>query len=271
MAFAQGAPTGDDPTGLRRVMPMSAAEPADFSRFESRPNRELITDPVRVHRMLQNLWERRVLLSAKPEGDGDWYSTAILDVNRSAGIFVLDELAPDSGHRRVAVGTPLRVMGVLGGVPTRFTAEVVDVAMQDDIAFYRVALPHEVEYLQRRAFFRAYVPRSLELQARMALEEEGLEVTGRLLDVSLGGFGVQLAPDCPLSPLDVVAVRQLDLPEVQAIHCTAEIRYMQPEPGHKSIRAGARFIDLDKKVERTLLRAIYCLEREQIRKRPRAD
>ena len=270
MAFAQGASTGDDPTGLRRVMPMSAAEPADFSRFESRPNRELITDPVRVYRMLRSLWERRVLLSAKPEGDGDWYSTAILDVSRSAGVFVLDELAPDAGHRRVAVGTPLRVMGVLGGVPTRFTAKVVDVAMRDGIAFYRLALPQEVEYLQRRAFFRAYVPRSLELRARMVLEER-LEVIGRLLDLSLGGFGVQLALDCPLSPLDVVSVRALDLPEGQTVHCSAEIRYIQPEPGHKSTRAGARFIDLDKKVERTLLRAIYCLEREQIRKRPPDD
>lgn len=252
-------------------MAMSPAEPADFGRFESRPNRELITDPTRVHRMLQSLWERRVLLSAKPEGDEDWYSTAILDVSRSAGIFVLDELAPDRGHQRVAIGTRLRVMGVLGGVPTRFTAEVVEVAMQDDIAFYRVALPQEVEYLQRRAFFRAYVPRSLELRVQMVLEQEGLQVTGRLLDVSLGGFGVQLDQDGPLSPLDVVDVRTLDLPEGQAIRCTAEIRYMQQEPGHKPIRAGARFIDLDKAVERTLLRAIYSLEREQIRKRPAGD
>ncbi len=250
---------------------MGPAEPADFGRFESRPNRELITDPARVHRMLQSLWERRVLLSAKPEGDEDWYSTAILDVNRPAGIIVLDELAPDRGHRRVAIGTRLRVMGVLGGVPTRFTAEVADVAVQDDIALYRVAMPLEVEYLQRRAFFRAYVPRSLELRAHLVLEEERLEVTGRLLDVSLGGFGVQLAPDCPLSPLDVVAVRRLDLPEGQTVRCTAEIRYMQQEHAHKSIRTGARFIDLDKSVERTLLRAIYSLEREQIRKRPAGD
>lgn len=220
--------------------------------------------------MLQSLLERRVLLSAKPEGDENWYTTALLDLNPTAGIMALDELAPHQGHERVGVGTRLRIMGVLGGVPTRFTGEVVDVGVQNGIAFYRAAMPQEVEYLQRRAFFRAYVPRSMELRVEMVMEER-LQVTGRLLDLSLGGFGVQLAQDCPLAPLDVVAIRALDLPEGQRISCTAEIRYTQQEYGQKLIRAGARFIDLDKAIERSLLRAIYCLEREQIRKRPRAD
>jgi hypothetical protein len=37
-------------------MVMTPAEPADFRRLDSRPSRELITDPVRVYRMLQSLW-----------------------------------------------------------------------------------------------------------------------------------------------------------------------------------------------------------------------
>ena len=249
---------------------MSSAEPSDFRRLDSRPSRELITDPVRVYRMLQSLLERRVLLSAKLEGDENWYTTALLDLNPTAGIMALDELAPRQGHERVRTGTRLRVMGVLGGVPTRFTGEVVDVGVQNDIAFYRVAMPREVEYLQRRAFFRAYVPRSMELRVEMGMED-GLPVTGRLLDLSLGGFGMQLGQDSPLAPLDVVAVRALDLPDGQRISCSAEMRYTQQEYGQKLIRAGARFIDLDKGIERSLLRAIYCLEREQIRKRPPAD
>ncbi len=251
-------------------MPMISGEPSSARRFESRPSRELITDPVRVHRMLQNLWERRVLLSAKPEGDENWYNTALLDVNPGAGVLVLDELAPDIGHRRMSVGTRLRVTGVLGGVPARFFVEVFDVSAQDGIALYRAAIPTQIEYLQRRAYFRAYVPRSMELRVHMTMED-GLEIVGRLLDVSLGGFGVQLAQDCPLAPLDSVTVRSLGLPEGQSIGCRAEIRYTQQEHGQKLVRAGARFLDLDKPVERTLLKGIYCLEREQIRKRPRAD
>jgi flagellar brake protein len=131
-------------------------------------------------------------------------------------------------------------------------------------------MPQQLEYLQRRAFFRAYVPRSMELRVQMVMEER-FEVTGRLLDVSLGGFGMQFAQDCTLAPLDIVTVRALQLPEGRTIGCTAEVRYTQPVYGQKLIRAGARFFGLDKPVERTLLRAIYCLEREQIRKRPPAD
>ena len=251
-------------------MDMSLAEPADFRGFDSRPRRELITDPARVHRMLQNLWDRRVLLSAKLEGDENGYTTALLDVNPLTGTIVLDELAPDRGHERVGLGTRLRVTGVLGGVPTRFVGEVFDVGVENDIAFYRVAMPQQLEYLQRRAFFRAYVPRSLELRVHLVMEER-FEVTGRLLDISLGGFGMQLAQDCPLAPLDVVTVQALDLPEGQTISCTAEIRYRQQEYGQKLIRAGQRFFGLDKSVERKLMKAIYSLEREQIRKRPLTD
>ena len=249
---------------------MSSGEPSSVKRRESKSGREFISDPVRLHRILQNLSERRVLLSAKPAGDENWYNTALIGVNPGAGVLVLDELAPDAGHRRVAPGTRLRMMGVLGGVPVRFSVEVSDIGMHNGIALYRAAIPKQIEYLQNRADFRAYVPRSMELRVDMVMED-GTEITGRVLDVSLGGFGVQLAPDCPLAPLDVVTVRSLGLPGGQSIRCRAEICHAQLEHGMKFVAAGARFIDVDKPVERLLLKGVYCLEREQIRKRPRTD
>jgi c-di-GMP-binding flagellar brake protein YcgR len=82
--------------------------------------------------------------------------------------------------------------------------------------------------------------------------------------------GCSLPRTSPLAPLDVVSSPGTGSARRAEIRCSAEIRYTQQEYGQKLIRAGARFIDLDKGIERTLLRAIYCLEREQIRKRPPA-
>lgn len=246
---------------------MSPAELPDLKKFESRPVRELITDPARLQRMLQSLWERRNLLSAQFEGDPNPYNTALLDVDADRGFLLLDELAPRKGHDAVRVGTRLRVMGVLGGVPTRFHVEVQDILVQGGIAFYRAPMPKQLEYQQRRAFFRAYVPRSLELRV-LIVKDDQTELSGRLLDLSLGGFGMLLPQNAPVDSLEVVAVRSLALPERQTIACRAEIRYTQQEYGQKLIRVGARFVELEGVAERTLLRAILHLEREQIRKKP---
>lgn len=248
---------------------MNTAEPSDFRNSGGRPGLELITDPARVQHMLQGLLEGRCLLSARLDEGETWYNTTLLDVDPAAGVVLLDELSPRRGHQQVRVGLELRVLGVLNGVPTRFTARVLDVAVQDGIAFYRVALPSRIEYQQRRAFFRAYVPRSLELKVRL-LTSDQIPLTARLVDLSLGGLGMFLPQNSPLFPLDVVTIERLDLPEGQSVSCTAEIRYTQPEYGQKLIRAGGRFIGLEGQDARTLLRAILSLEREQIRKRPLA-
>jgi c-di-GMP-binding flagellar brake protein YcgR len=233
----------------------------------SRQRSEEVTDPRRVLRMLQDLRENRALLSAQFEGEETWYNTALLRVEGDNRTIYLDELSPDDGHRKVQPGVSLRLLGVLGGVPTRFTARVAEIGSQNEIAFYQARLPSSLEYQQRRTYFRAYVGRGLHLSVHLVDPEE-VRMSGRLFDLSLGGFAALLPPDSPLAPLDSVLVESLELPEAEPVSCVAEVRYVQQEYTQPLIRVGFRFIDPASRVEQSLLRAILFLEREQIRRRP---
>lgn len=236
---------------------------------ESRPGMEQVSAPGRVLALLQALWERRALLSARFDGGQTWFNTTLLEVDADERMILLDELAPIEGHRQLQPGHRLHVIGVLKGVPTHFACLIIATGVRNGIAFYRASFPLTMDYRQRRAFFRAYVPRSMELDVRLIAGDTGL-VTGRLLDVSQAGFGMLLPEDSPVRALDRVTVEALELPDGQVVACDAEIRYTRREPGHRSERAGARFIDLAPQAARMLPRAIRQLEREQIRKQPSA-
>jgi flagellar brake protein len=248
---------------------MNSDDARSLGKPEPRPGIEQVSDPGRVLGLLQTLWERRALLSARFDGGQVWFNTTLLDVVADERMILLDELAPIEGHRQLQPGHRLHVLGVLKGVPTHFTCLIIATGVRNGIAFYRATFPLRMDYRQRRAFFRAYVPRSMELAVRLSAGDAGV-VTGRLLDVSQAGFGILLPEDSPVSALDTVTLEALELPEGQVIACNAEIRYTRREPGHRSVRAGGRFTDLAAQAARVLPRAIRQLEREQIRKQPSA-
>jgi len=229
---------------------------------------ETVTEPRRLTALLQGLRANRTLLSARIGEQAVWHNTALLKLDPDTGDLFLDELSPREGHDQLRVGSVLHVMGVLSGVPTHFSTRILGVGEQRGIAYYRASLPESMNYQQRRATFRAYVGRGLKLMVRLVGEEAG-EVSGRLLDLSLGGFGAVLPEDSAMYPLDVVAVASLELPEQDPVSCTAEIRYLQEEYSTPMVRAGFRFMDLNSQTERALLRAILLLEREQIRRQVR--
>lgn len=229
---------------------------------------EQITDRQRLLGLLEALRSDHALLSARREGEETWYNTTLLKIDSRSGALYLDELCPQEGHQRLQVGDILHLVGVLQGVPTHFRAPITDTGVQNGIAFYRAALPDQLDYQQRRAFFRAYVSRGLNLTVHLRTEDD-VVASGRLQDISLGGFGALLPENIPVHALDVLAVDSLELPGAESIRCNAQIRYVQQEPAKKMIRVGALLTELHPPGERLLLRAIMTLEREQIRKQAR--
>ncbi len=229
---------------------------------------EQVTDRQRLLGLLEALRTEHALLSARREGEETWYNTTLLKVDSSSGAIYLDELCPQEGHQRLQVGDILHLVGVLQGVPTHFRTPITDTGVQNGIAFYRAALPDHLDYQQRRAFFRAYVSRGLNLTVHLRTEDD-VAVSGRLLDISLGGFGALLPENSTVHALDVLVVESLELPGAESIQCNTQIRYVQQEPAKKLIRVGALLTELHPPGERMLLRAIMTLEREQIRKQAR--
>lgn len=218
--------------------------------------------------LLEGLRQNRALLSARLGADSEWFNTALLGVDATSGELVLDELVPKEGHEQLREGSTLHVVGVLHGVPTHFSTQVRSIGSARGIAFYRAAVPKKIEYRQRRANFRVPIRRGLSLNVRL-IDAESRLLPGRLLDLSLGGFGAKLRDANDLEPFDVVTVDALELPDCAPVSCKAELRYLQYGEFETGVRAGFRYIDLDPAVERSMLRAILNLERALIRQQAR--
>lgn len=226
---------------------------------------EEVTDRRRIVGLLQGLRTSRSLLSARITGVSDWCNTAVIKADGDTGYVYLDELTPPEAHRLVRPGTQMRIVGVLNGVPLHFSVQIDDKGVYNDIAYYRAPLPDVVDYQQRRALFRAAVPRQFNLKVD-AMTQDNLPVSGRLVDVSLGGFGAVIPTFPELKPLDSMTITRLELPDQQVITGNAQVRYVNDDASENFIRIGALFIDLQPQCQRTLHRSILALEREHLRK-----
>lgn len=227
---------------------------------------ERVTDRQRLIGLLEGMRAGRVLLSARVDDREATFNTALLKLDPEIGAIYLDELSPKKGHDAIHTGSTLRLVGVFNGVPTHFTTLVLGIGVQKGIAFYRATLPERLDYQQRRVSYRAYVGRGLNLSVRL-VADDGPQLSGRLLDISQGGFAVHLPRGSPVQVLDMFRIEALELPGQEPISCTAQIRYTLQEPVEHVLRAGARFADMHPRDRRALVRAILAIEREQIRRR----
>ena len=241
---------------------------AQPSLDEQADNSERVTDHVRVISLLQSLRAARALLSVRLNDSERWFNSSVVKVDTGLDVICLDELTPEEGHHRVTAGTRMHVVGIIQGVPLRFDLVVQTVGSADNIAFYAAPIPEVVDYQQRRALFRAHIPRHQTLQLKLR-NEQGQLFSARLLDLSLGGFGA-LAPSFPpLLPLESIEVEHLDLPGGESISATGQVRYIQDDQDPRRVRIGILFVGLKPQMQRLLLRSILTLEREQIRKQSR--
>ncbi|MFW5453070.1 flagellar brake protein [Thioalkalivibrio sulfidiphilus] len=227
---------------------------------------EQISHRRRILAVLDAMKDGRALLSARIENQRGYFNTTLLKIDAEKGYVFLDELAPADGHEKIAVGQTLHLYGFYNNLPAHFAIEVIHVGEHEGIAFYAGPLPKLIHYQQKRAHFRAYVGLGKELKVRLR-KGDGAQISGRLQDISLGGFGALMPADSVFEDLEIVEVQALELPDHHAIACSAEIRHSHPTQGR--VHIGARFTQLAPQAERQLLQAIVELEREQLRKQSR--
>ena len=126
------------------------------SPYKSLPDSELITNPTRVARLLEQLAKHHTLLTVKIAGQKENYTSCIVGLD--APYVLLDELLPSSGHQALLTERSLQVTGQLEGIHIRFIATLERVDNLDNVITYYTNLPGQLEYRQRRLDHRAHIP-----------------------------------------------------------------------------------------------------------------
>jgi len=229
---------------------------------------DVIRDHQLVCTLLRRVSEQRALLRVTLPDSRVTYHSAILRLEPDDGYLVLDELNPRQGHERLLVERRLHASAMVQGAEIRFGAELQAVGEQEAIAFYRVRLPDELVYLQRRASFRVHVPLSAPLAASFQWEEDD-PLRGRVTDLSEGGVGVEFSCHVQLAPGEILPC-ELHLPDGERLACDLEVRYAKAEESPQRMRMGGRFLELPPQQRKALARLVADLQRELIRKGPRS-
>jgi c-di-GMP-binding flagellar brake protein YcgR len=227
-------------------------------------NDKKVSDFRGMRRILDGLINSRSLLTIIiGDKEHEFYSSAVLAVYPDEQQFVMDELNPEIGHKRLLESGTLKAYALLKGVKVFFSATMRMVSTKDGISYYVFSFPDYIYYEQQRNHYRVRV---------MGVSHNAInidEIEGRLVDLSLGGIGAQFPAGTELQQGQQIHNVQLQLPDGNSIECDLEICSVMPLNDNKHVRIGAKFIQLEKNRERQLQRIVNHLEREELKHSPR--
>ncbi len=243
--------------------------PDPFQEYS--PEIERISLAPQIMSLLRRLQESRSLLSVTVAGSDELYNSAVVEVDTDHGYVLLDELTPVEGHLRLLQSRALHAHARLRGVDISFAGALEETGEKDGIAFYRLPIPALINYRQRRASFRARVglgtPISVELGSPQTPELDGM-----LYDISLGGIGAMMhaGKKTDLHQGSVFDKCEIRLPKGHEITCRLEICYVNSDERRHALRIGGRYIDLGRAQEKIIAQFVAAMERELLRKMPKA-
>ena len=239
-------------------MPAAGPRPPDASE-------EVIRDPLMIDCLLRRAAAERSLVTVGLPGPQTGL-TLILGIDRENGELLIDQLAPPEADEALRRTGRLRARIRAGGAEGEFETEVIGRTETPEGAIYRLPLPSEIRYRQRRDHHRVPVPRNLAVTVRYVLG--GAEVAGRLCDVSLGGIGLETmaAEAAGLAPGETIERCALLLPDRSTVAGPLEVCYVAEPAPNGAVRFGGRFTVLDPRDRRRLQRFVAALERDYVRR-----
>ncbi len=219
---------------------------------------------------LKRIQHQRAILTVTLPGSDKNYNSAILEINEEQAYLVIDELSPESGHPLLLDIKELRVRTRVEGARISFSTTLIDAGRESGIAYYNLALPTEIDYLQQRASYRVKTKVAQPIPVTL-IHAEGQTIKGELQDLSLGGLSIRIAHK--QLPVTLKTTDTLPccfrLAQGEEITCTLEIRSIRSKDNNIPVRIGCRFINLPAPQQKMIQRYVIALEREQIKKMPK--
>ncbi len=248
----------------------TAAPPSAESKSSQARDPSDVILPTQIAHILDGLSRRHALITVRLPESAEAFTSAILKLDRNAGVLLMDELNPAEGHHLLLAQKRLHVSGRLKGIAVAFETSLLQTTEEDGIAIYTVAIPPLLHYHQRRAYFRAVVgvanPVTTFLETR-----DGRLIEGQVHDISPGGIGarfMEVEAD-ELQRGQRLETCMLNLPDGHTLQTALEICFVDTSGAPDQVKVGGRFINLSRGHEHAIARFIASLERQRLKTRPK--
>tara|TARA_R110002111_G_scaffold79218_3_gene125524 strand:+ start:544 stop:1332 length:789 start_codon:yes stop_codon:yes gene_type:complete len=231
-----------------------------------------LTSAEDIGRLLKKIYLKHALLTITIESSDECYGSTILEVNNENGYLVIDELHPEQGHSKIEVGTSISFNSRYAGAFVYFVATVEAISDNSKAAYYKIGIPDEIQYHQRRNTYRITTSISEPVTVNLVNEDDVL-IKAELRDISHGGvcLRVNSTSHISINSGDIIPTCLIQVSDERKILSSLNICHVEFIKETGSLRIGAEFSDMSAFDQRELEHFIATLERAIIKNIKRAD
>jgi c-di-GMP-binding flagellar brake protein YcgR len=225
-----------------------------------------------IYLLLKKVFSKHSLLSITIGSSDEYYGSTIIEINNDENYLVIDELYPTEGHNQIEIGSQLNFSTQYSGAFVNFTSNIEAIGKNEKAAYYKIGMPKEVEYHQRRNTYRIATSINNPIAVNLVNEEEIL-IKAELRDVSHGGLCLRInsLPHIEIKKRDYIPTCLIQVDNSRKILTSLNICHVETIEETGSLRIGAEFSQISKIDRRELEHLIASLERAIIQKIKRTD
>ncbi len=219
----------------------------------------ILTDRAQIEQVIVDLKKAQSFVTISLPG-GRKVSTMILDVDGDAKQFVYDAGGNSDEASALSSSARMHFTATLRGVSIRFTVTSASQATLEGKATMRSPFPADMEYLQRREYFRTKLNKSYISTVKLPnAKPVGLYIQ----DVSLGGIAMQSLTVTPqMLPVGNMFDATLDFGDLGQLEVTLKIAsHRKMDNQGKTLHFyGCSFYNLSRLKETTVQRIVFKLD-----------
>lgn len=231
-----------------------------------------LTQTDEINSLLKKIYSRHSLLTVSIDSIETYFGSTIIEINKDEKYLVLDELYPVEGHDLITVDTNISVSAHHAGAFVNFSGKIEAIGSNEDASYYKLAIPEEVEFHQRRSTYRVATSISNPIPVNL-LNNDDVLIKAELRDISLGGVSLRMKdlPHISIRNGDHIPTCLIKISDDRKILSSINICHVERIKETGSLRIGAEFAVLSKFDQRELEHLIATLDREIIKKLKRTD
>lgn len=225
---------------------------------------ETITEKSYITALMQRTVSECLLVEAKfSQSSVQPLTSTVLKVMPSDGLFLLDDLFPQSSSLDPAAAGEFLLNAQFEGGSLSFTTEITTSEEKDGLRLWYARLPESIEYHQARDEHRVVVG-ALEIPIRLSLGE-GVVLSGRLNDLASNGIGLYIAKTTGIKKDKVY---RCTIQGGGSANFTVEIvpSYAKRVEGDLPVHLGATLHEMSRSEQQQWRRFVAEMERRMLRK-----
>ncbi|WP_086480589.1 flagellar brake protein [Oceanospirillum sanctuarii] len=236
---------------------------------QSEPQGQLLTKPESIYGLLNRLKDHHIPLKLHFNTVEGVYSTIILKVDLKNRHFIVDQVSPNWGDRVMAKSGAFMFEAYYDGCRiASSTLKAVGKGVQDGQAIYKIPFPDELDYFQRRQFYRAQIRRGVVIDAIFDSKDFAKPIVGELKDISAQGCQIEIDGDYReiLGNQAVLDSCSITFPNQLSIVTAIQVRHVGYDEKTDRSSCGCLFVDLPPMEERKVSYAVAEIQREVARR-----